>query len=355
VQKLRIKVFSYNFSINCSKLLKNEVQTKIYLFKKDKSFLFLLKLFNIKCTLIFANKNGDNLKKFLLLNIILILLISCSPKVDPKYKKEVDDWHKDRLERLKNPDGWLSLAGLYWLKEGENTFGSDSSNDVIFPKWKAKPFLGSFFLDSGKVTVKMNYGFSVKNKGSKVSEILMINDMEGNPTVLKFGSLSWNIIKRSGNMYGVRLRDSQNPLIKNLKTIQRFDVNPEWRIDADFHPYSPPQKIAIPNIIGTIDEEASPGYLEFIYDGKKYKVDVLNSGSNLFLIFADLTNGEETYGAGRFLLINRPAPNGKTIIDFNKAYNPPCAFTKYATCPLPPKQNKLKLRIEAGEKKYGNH
>ena len=304
---------------------------------------------------IFAEKFGDFVRRLLLTLFVLSFLYVCSPSVDPKYQKEIDDWHKDRIARLTKPDGWLSLAGLYWLKEGENTFGSDSSNDIIFPKWKAKPFLGSFFLDSGKVTVKMRYGFALNKDEKKISEIQMVNDLEGEPTILKFGSLSWNIIKRSGNMYGVRLRDSENPLIKKFKGVERFDVNPEWRIEAKFNSYSPAKKISIPNIIGTIDEEDSPGYLEFSFDEKKYKVDVLNSGNQLFLIFADLTNGEETYGAGRFLMIDRPAPNGKTIIDFNKAYNPPCAFTKYATCPLPPKQNQLKLRIEAGEKKYGNH
>lgn len=295
------------------------------------------------------------MKKIFLSLFILIVLVSCSKEVDPKYQKEVNDWHKDRIERLKKPDGWLSLAGLFWLKEGENTFGSDSSNDIIFPKWKAKPFMGSFFLDKGKVTVKMNYGLLLSKDKNKIQEIQMVNDIESEPTILKFGSLSWNIIKRSGNMYGVRLRDSENELIKKFKGIDRFEVNPEWRIEAEFHPYTPAKKLEIPNIIGTIDEEICPGYLTFKYDDKQYKVDVLNSGHQLFLIFADLTNGEETYGAGRFLMIDRPAPNGKTIIDFNKSYNPPCAFTKYATCPLPPKQNKLKLRIEAGEKKYGNH
>jgi uncharacterized protein (DUF1684 family) len=293
-------------------------------------------------------------KNVIALLFIALLVFSCKPKADPKYKAEIDKWHKERIERLKRPDGWLSLVGLFWLKEGENTFGSDSSNDIIFPKWKARPFMGSFFLDSNVVTVKMTLGLAVNKNDNKLKEIRMVNDIEGIPTILRFGSLSWNIIKRSGDMYGVRLRDSESKLIKNFKGIERFDVNPEWRIEATFIPYNPPKKISVPSIIGTIDEEISPGKLEFIYDDQKYSVDVIYSDGKYFLIFADLTNGESTYGAGRFLMIERENEKGKTIIDFNKAYNPPCAFTKYATCPLPPKQNMLKLKIEAGEKKYGH-
>jgi len=293
-------------------------------------------------------------KNIIILLFVALFVFSCKPKVDPKYKAEIDKWHKERIERLRKPDGWLSLVGLFWLKEGENTFGSDSSNDINFPKWKSRPFMGSFFLDSNKVTVKMTLGLAVNKDDNKLKEIRMVNDIEGIPTILKFGSLRWNIIKRSGDMYGVRLRDSENELIKKFKGIERFDIDPEWRIEATFKPYNPPKKISVPSVIGTIDEEISPGRLEFSYDEQKYSVDVIHSDGKYFLIFSDLTNGETTYGAGRFLMIERENEKGKTIIDFNKAYNPPCAFTKYATCPLPPKQNMLKLKIEAGEKKYGH-
>lgn len=294
------------------------------------------------------------MKRIVILAALAFFVASCKSDIDPKYKAEIDNWHKERIERLKKSDGWLSLAGLFWLKEGENTFGSDSTNDIIFPKWKARPFMGSFFLDSGKVTVRMRQGLAVNKNDTKLKEIVMVNDIEGIPTILKFGTLSWNIIKRSGDMYGVRLKDSENKLLKTFKGIERFDVNPEWKLEATFRRYFPPKKISVPNIIGTIDEEQSPGKLEFTYDNHKYSVDVIHSDGKYFLIFGDLTNGESTYGAGRFLMIERENEKGKTIIDFNKAYNPPCAFTKYATCPLPPKQNMLKLKIEAGEKKYGD-
>lgn len=316
--------------------------------------MFLLLLNNFAKSIFEPKKNGDDVKNLIIIAAILFIVASCKPDVDPKYKAEIDNWHKERIERLKKKDGWLSLVGLYWLKEGENTFGSDSTNDIIFPKWKARPFMGSFILDKGKVTVRMHEDLAVKKKNDRLKEITMINDVEGIPTILKFGTLSWNIIKRSGNMYGVRLKDSENKLFKTFKGIEKFEVNPEWRIETTFKPYHPPKKIAMPNVIGTIDKEYSPGRLEFIHDGKKYSVDVIHSDGKYLLVFGDLTNGESTYGAGRYLIVEKENEKGKTIIDFNKAYNPPCAFTKYATCPLPPKQNMLKLKIEAGEKKYGN-
>lgn len=289
--------------------------------------------------------------------IIIFIFCSCGEHLKEKgsqdYIAEIKTWHKRRIENLKKENGWLNLVGLYWLKEGENTFGSDKGNDIIFPS-KAPSFIGKFFLKDSTVKLEINDGIDVISNGKKIKSLELKNDMQGKPTILEYNSLRWFVIKR-GNKYGIRLRDLESDLVKNFKGIETFPVNEDWKIEAKFEPYIPPKKIFVPNVLGMIEEENSPGALLFNKDGKEFRLDVLDEGDSYFLIFADETSGKETYGAGRFLYVNKPDSTEKIFIDFNKAYNPPCAFTKYATCPLPPKQNYLKLRITAGEKKYGNH
>ncbi len=288
--------------------------------------------------------------------IIIFILCSCGEslkeKGSPDYIAEIKAWQKKRTENLKKETGWLNLVGLFWLKEGENKFGSDKSNDIIFPS-KAPSFIGKFYLRDSTVTIEINDGVDVISNGKKIKSLELKNDMQGKPTILEYKSLRWFVIKR-GNKYGIRLRDLESDLVKNFKGIDTFPVNEDWRIEAKFEPYIPPKKIFVPNVLGMIEEEYSPGALSFYKDGKKFRIDVLDEGDSYFLIFADETSGKETYGAGRFLYVNKSDTTGKIFIDFNKAYNPPCAFTKYATCPLPPKQNYLKLSITAGEKKYGH-
>lgn len=286
--------------------------------------------------------------------IIVFILFSCGENLkergNPNYIAEIKAWHKRRIENLKKENGWLNLVGLYWLKEGENKFGSDKSNDIVFPP-KAPAFIGILTLKDSIVTVKINDGINVTSDGINIKSAELKNDMQRKPTVLEYGSLRWFIIKR-GNKYGVRLRDLESELVKNFPGIETFPINIDWRLEAKFEPYEPPKKIFVPNVLGMIEEEYSPGALVFNKDGKAYRLDVLDEGNSYFVIFADETSGVETYGAGRFLYVNKADSTGKIFIDFNKAYNPPCAFTKFATCPLPPKQNHLKLRITAGEKKF---
>ena len=181
----------------------------------------------------------------------------------------------------------------------------------------------------------------------------MQNDLSGNPTVLTLGSLKWFIIKRGEDKYGVRVRDLRASLLENFKGIDTFPINEDWKIIAKYEPYNPPKIISIPSIIGTVDQDTARGSLVFEVNGEKYKLDPIKEGNEFFIIFADETSGKETYGAGRFLYADMPDSLGNVILDFNKAYNPPCSFTKYATCPLPPKQNYLHLSVTAGEKNYG--
>jgi uncharacterized protein (DUF1684 family) len=285
-----------------------------------------------------------------------LLFIGCNPsqpqqKADLNYITEIQRWHQKRLENLKSPTGWLNLAGLFWLKEGENSFGADSSNDIVFPQDKAPDFIGSLTLQGGTVSFRAKPGIEVRHNDSVVTSITMRNDLEGNPTVLELGTLSWTIIKR-GEKFGVRLRDHEHPLLQEFNGIETFPIDSTWRVEAGFEPHDPPKMISIPTVLNTINEEPSPGAFVFKVDGKTYKLDATGemSDKELFVIFADLTNGKETYGAGRFLYVSTPGESGKATIDFNKAYNPPCAFTDFATCPLPPEQNKLPIRITAGEK-----
>ncbi len=280
------------------------------------------------------------------------MIVSCSKtpeeKGDSKYISQIKDWHNKRIENLKKEDGWLNLVGLFALKQGENKFGSGKNNNIVFPERKAPDYLGTFTLKDSVVTIKIENGADVTCDGKTVTSMDLKNDMQGTPTVLSYGSLRWFIIYRSGDYY-VRLRDVDAPLVKSFKGIDTYPVNSDWRLEAKLMPFNPPKKVSIANILGKVEEDISPGDLVFTKDGKEYSLQALLEDDHYFIIFADETSGEETYGAGRFVYAAKVDSTGKTIIDFNKAFNPPCVFTKYATCPFPPKQNHLKMKVTAGE------
>lgn len=291
----------------------------------------------------------------------IIFFYSCKTetletKGSPEYLEEIKQWDQRRAERLRADDGWLNLVGRTWLKPGENKFGSAKNNDVIIESDKVPAFIGVFILQDSTVTMKVDNGVEVLLNGEPVKEMVMIGDTKKDMTVFQIGPIKWNLIVRD-TLYGIRFRDLESELVKTFSGIERFPVNEDWRIVADFEAYSPPKKISVPNVLGQIDQELSPGAVVFSKDNQTYKIDVIDAGDRLWLIFADGTSGEETYGGGRFLYTDSKADStGKVIVDFNKAYNPPCVHTKYATCPLPPKENYIKLRITAGEKMWGeNH
>ncbi len=290
---------------------------------------------------------------FFLLISFLIIMGCEKQKGDPEYINSINQWHKERITRLKSESGWLNLAGLFWLKQGSNSFGSAKDNDIIFPP-NAPGHIGTLVLKDSSVTAIILPGVDVGSDSSGIKEIEMKDDLSDNPTILKSGSLRWNIINRDGR-FAIRLRDLNAPIVKNFKDIDTYPIDEKWKVKAKFENYRSPKIIAIPNIIGSVEYDTVEGHLVFQLEGKNYSLDPVTEGNEFFIIFADETNGEETYGAGRFLYAEKPDSSGTTILDFNKAYNPPCAFTPYATCPLPPKQNYLHLRLGAGEKKYGNH
>jgi len=275
-----------------------------------------------------------------------------APSVDEAYVKEIATFRQERNDGLKKPEGWLSLVGLFWLQEGDNRFGSGAENRVIFPEGSAPVVAGTFVRHGDKVSVEAAAGAGLMSDGKPVSRLdLAVDADKGGPTHLELGSLRFYVIKR-GDRLGVRVKDTDSPLLKNFQGVDVYPTRADWRFEARFEPYVPVKKVPVPNILGQVEDISSAGAVVFEFGGKTYRLDGLGEpGEGLSLIFADDTNGKETYGAGRFLDTD-PPKDGKVVVDFNKAYNPPCAFTAFATCPLPPKQNRLALRVEAGEKKF---
>jgi uncharacterized protein (DUF1684 family) len=269
------------------------------------------------------------------------------------YVKSIDRWHRDRIERLTSPNGWLSVAGLYWLEGGRHSVGSDPSNDIVFPKGKAPAFVGAITVTDDGVRFDARPGVDVIHDGRPVETMMLEDDGGGEPTRLELGTLTWYLIRR-GERLGIRLKDSRNPLITEFKGIERYPVSSSWRIEAAFEPFPKAKTVPIQSVIGVTTNEPCPGSLVFEVGGVACRLDpITESGSEQwFIIFADETTGNETYGGGRFLYVEPPDESGKVVIDFNKAYNPPCAFNEFTTCPLPPRQNILPVRVTAGEKAY---
>lgn len=259
-----------------------------------------------------------------------------------KHDQEIMQWQTNRTERLKKEDSWLSLVGLFWLDEGQNV--------VTIPTRQTLKVVRN----GGKVTLDPDPTMTIDQKPvSAPVELLSDADANG-PTLVQMGSVRFNVIKR-GDRLGLRVKDAQAPTRTHFAGLDYFPTDVKYRVRARLEPYNPVKKIPIDDVTGMRSESDSPGALVFTLDGKEYRLDpILEEGSDeLFIIFRDLTSKDETYQAGRYLYAPKPGADGTTMIDFNKAYNPPCAFTPYATCPLPPQQNRLDVRIEAGEKRYG--
>ena len=270
------------------------------------------------------------------------------------HKSEIQKWQSDRLASLTKEDSWLTLVGLFWLNEGENKFGSDTGNPVVLPRYKAPRLAGSLWLENGRVRLATRPGVEITADGNAVTTLDLKDDNDDSgPTILKLGSLIINVVKRSDRI-GVRVKDTESLTRQEFKGLEYYPIDPKWHLEARFEPYQPAKTIPITNVLGMTDDETSPGALAFDVGGRIYRIDpILEKGeTDLFVMIADGTTGKETYGAGRYIYVSPPDAAGKVVIDFNKAYSPPCAFTNFATCPLPPRQNRLPFRIEAGEKKY---
>jgi uncharacterized protein len=266
-------------------------------------------------------------------------LVAILSATSPDYTKTIEAWQEHRNQGLRSPTGWLTLVGLYWLKPGGNTIGSADGNDFVLPKNSAPERIGTVTLAGDKITFRPADGSAEKS----------LSYDEDKPEVIHAGTISFYVIKR-GERFAIRAKDSASPVLKNFTGLQFFAINPELHFEARLIPDV--KKIPILNILGETAMEESPGVVEFVYEGKKYTLRPIYEGKTLFFLFKDPTNRSSTYQAGRML--NTPLPvDGKVDLDFNRAYNPPCTFTPYATCPLPPKENSLPFPVEAGEKRYG--
>lgn len=272
------------------------------------------------------------------------------------YEQEISDWRKQRNHELTDEDGWLALAGLFWLKDGENKIGSDPASDVVLPGPNAPLYACSIWLEGGKTRVVAPAASGMTSDGKPVTSLALENDLSGKPTVLSMGSLSFHVIKR-GDKLGLRLRDKDSPARVNFGGIDYYPVNPAWKLEGRFEPYNPPKTLKIVNVLGMVMETPCVGALVFSVGGRTYRLDAEaeTQSPQLFVMVADATTGKTTYHSGRYLYVPTPSTDGKVVIDFNKAQNPPCAYTKFATCPLPPPQNHLALAIEAGEKYEDSH
>lgn len=271
-----------------------------------------------------------------------------------RYRKSVDDRHADRLDKLRAPNGWLNLVGLHWLEPGENTFGSDSSNTIVFPAGKIAPKAGYFLLEDTVVTLVADPAAGIRHNGAAVGRLVQFHPDSARPIEASSGTLRWTIIRRESRL-GIRLRDDDSELLKTFAGVERFPIDPELRVTAHLQVTDTIKTIAITNVLGQTTQQYSPGTLVFSIHGKTHRLDVLDEEENFFIVFADSTTGEETYGGGRFLYVSKQSDQGEFVVDFNQAINPPCVFTPYATCPLPPRQNRLPVAIRAGEKNYGEH
>lgn len=266
------------------------------------------------------------------------------------HTKAIEAWRNARHERLSKPDGWLTLVGLEWLEPGETRIGRAADNDIQLSG--GPDYWGSVVLQDGLLTFNNLDAESVKVNDEPLSRSVLVPDSEGEPTVISGGTLSINIIFRES--YALRIKDSEARALKNFKGVENFPIDESWRIKSRFIPAAESTMLEITNVLGQVYESPVFGTFEFEKDGKTHQLLSLGTrdSENLWFIFADRTSGRGTYGAGRYLYSDGMPENGQLTVDFNKSYNPPCAFNPYSTCPIPPQSNRLDLLVLAGEKDF---
>jgi uncharacterized protein len=265
-------------------------------------------------------------------------------------EREVLAWRAARAKRLTAEDGWLALIGKFWLKPGPNRLGADPSSEVVFPKGRAPSFFATVHLENGVARLEAEPGAGLMSSGHPVTRLDLRSDSEPEPHTIELGSITFQLLRR-GSELAIRVRDKESAARRDFHGVPCYPVQPAWRVVAELAPYVPERRIELAYETGDPEMYFSPGRALFEVDGKTYSLDpVVDQGRRrLFVLFADETNGVETYGSGRFLYAPLPS-DGRVVLDFNQAFNPPCAFTPYAACPLPPGENRLALRVEAGEK-----
>ncbi|MEO5739043.1 MAG: DUF1684 domain-containing protein [Vicinamibacterales bacterium] len=273
---------------------------------------------------------------------------------DDPYLAEVTKFRQDREAALKGNAGWMTIAGLWFLTQPQTTFGSDPLNDIVFPA-SAPPRAGVFEMRNGKVTVKAAEGVTFQLNGKPLTTAELKSDNPGPADRLSLGNDLQFWVHNSGDRLSIRLRDQNSALRKQFTGLSWFPIDPAYRVEATYKPFDKPKIVDVASLVGDSDETPIPGLVTFTLKGQEYALEPFaEAGDERFwFVFRDLTSQTETYPAARFLYA--PAPvNGTMILDFNKAENPPCAYNPYTTCPLPTEQNRLRTRIEAGERRYAS-
>jgi uncharacterized protein (DUF1684 family) len=271
------------------------------------------------------------------------------------YQRSIAEWRAQREAKLKADDGWLTVVGLTWLKGGANRVGSNPSFDVRLPK-SAPASVGTLTLKAGKVRFTPAPGAAVTMNGAPAKEADLKPDIDANYDRLATGRVKFFIIKRE-DKFGVRIKDNDSATRREFSGLKWYPVDPSWRVTAKYVPFDKPHTLTFDTAVGVKEQDESPGYVTFQRGGKTYRMEPVVDGNELWFVMRDQTSGKTTYGASRFLYAEMPKGGvkqaGTLEIDFNKAENPPCVFTDFATCPLPPPQNRLALAVTAGELMYG--
>ena len=282
-----------------------------------------------------------------LIGVLALCVIAPTGRAADDYRADIEAWRAKREARLKADDGWLTLGGLFFLKEGESSFGSGPLNDIVLREGPTEA--GVFTYRDRKVSVRAMAGHNLPISGMATTHTRLY-PFEGRRPTITIGHLSL-FVHLSGKRLAIRMRDQDSVIRREFKGLRWFPVDDRYRVKARFIPHRAPRIVRVQNILGDMEAFTSTGAVTFSLGGKELRMMPVDSGGQLWFIFRDMTSGAETYQAARFLYADAPA-DGWTAIDFNKAYSPPCAFNPYTTCPLPPPENRLRLRIEAGEMTY---
>jgi uncharacterized protein (DUF1684 family) len=291
------------------------------------------------------------MKKSWLIVLALVQGFLDSRHAQADYRQDIEKWRSEREASLKTESGWLTVAGLFWLKEGTNTVGAGDNFDVHLTDNFKGGKLGVIEFGSGKAVLKLESGVEAQSDGNRITgPVELVSDEKGKPTEIRTATQTFFLIKRE-ERYGIRLKDSNSEARRKFAGLHWFPVDEAYKVVARLEPGTETKELKVPNVLGGFFKMKSPGRLKFKLKGQEYSLQAVEEDDgSLFLIFGDQSNEKETYKSGRFLYADKLV-NGETVLDFNKAENPPCAFTPYATCPLPPPGNKVAVTITAGEKR----
>ncbi len=284
--------------------------------------------------------------------LVVASLLLPTLRAQDAYSKSIEEWRAARVARLTTPDGWLALIGRHLLAPGVNSVGTAEDNSIKLAA--GPPYLATVTLGADKrITLLPAPAARLEVDGVAAQDRIELKYDGEHPTRVTFGTANFYVMKRGENLY-LRVRDRLAENLAKFAGIEYFPIDPAWRIEATWVPFEPVKQVNITNMIGVTEPAPVPGKAVFTWQGKTVELLPIDEGGNdLFFVLTDLTAGEETYEASRFLYAPKPKPGERTVVlDFNRMQNPPCAFTAFATCPLPPKENRMPFRVTAGEKKY---